>query len=569
MSIPNYHKTTLYPPVVLLLLLLLQVGGGQRPLLGASASKGTPDPKSLGTATRLATLKEIKQHWVNSSLADLRTAAEAGDVIAQCCLASRLADGQGIKQDFTEGAKWYRMAAEQGLAQAQFALGFLYEEGRGLPESHESAMDWVRKAAEQGYAPAQTGLGWLYENDKVQPGRAITGNYPVAAEWYSKSAEQGNAQAQFLLATLYFYGKLGNEQRSNCIPWYLKAAAQGYVKAQAQVADLSRYFPESSLLKSADIVAALRQAAGKGDLDAQFNLAKRLQTGEGVTKDPKEAFKWMEKAGQNPAESTRVADACYELALMYERGQGVATNLSKAWQLYQQAAAENPDAVYRVAQMFEQGTGLRQDDRKAADYYYQVATRGWGSFTSEAARDLINLFIQGRGLPEDRTEVARRLRGVRHVTLAKSQWQLGEIYYQGKLVPGDNAAAADLFASAAAQGLPEAQNRIGEMWARGLQGTPDFKEAVKWYRKAAVQGFAEAQFNLGLCHAKGQGGVTDLVEAWLWLQLAATKGYPKAGDERDALQARMTVAQLAEARSRAVHADGRSKPSLGSGQNAP
>ena len=40
--------------------------------------------------------------------------------------------GQGVPQNYTEAAKWYRLAAEQGNAQAQYNLGFLYAEGVAL-----------------------------------------------------------------------------------------------------------------------------------------------------------------------------------------------------------------------------------------------------------------------------------------------------------------------------------------------------------------------------------------------------------------------------------------------------
>jgi len=42
---------------------------------------------------------------------------------AQCNLGLRYDNGQGVKQDYTEAARWYRKAAEQGYALAQFNLG--------------------------------------------------------------------------------------------------------------------------------------------------------------------------------------------------------------------------------------------------------------------------------------------------------------------------------------------------------------------------------------------------------------------------------------------------------------
>ena len=39
--------------------------------------------------------------------------------------------GQGIKQDFKQALKWYRLAAEQGSAEGQYSLGRMYAAGFG------------------------------------------------------------------------------------------------------------------------------------------------------------------------------------------------------------------------------------------------------------------------------------------------------------------------------------------------------------------------------------------------------------------------------------------------------
>ncbi len=85
------------------------------------------------------------------------------------------------------------------------------------------------------------------------------------------------------------------------------------------------------------------------------------------------------------------------------------------------------------------------------------------------------------------------------------------------------------------------------------RGVPqDYAEAVKWYCKAAEQGFAEAQFNLGVIYGKGQRVPQDYVQAHMWYNLAASRLPPGSDRDmavmnREALAARMTPAQIAEA----------------------
>ena len=91
-------------------------------------------------------------------LADLRARAEAGDADAQTNLGVMYANGDGVPEDYTEAAAWYRKAAEQGHADAQFTLGQMYFTG----DDHAEASTWYRRAAEQDHVEAQYMLGWMY-----------------------------------------------------------------------------------------------------------------------------------------------------------------------------------------------------------------------------------------------------------------------------------------------------------------------------------------------------------------------------------------------------------------------
>lgn len=532
---------------------LLLAGGivSNEPLLSTSLAgveTNRPSPE-------LMTFEAIERHWESIPNDQLRTAADRGDVTAQSLLGWRLLYGRNGQTNHAAGADLLRKAAEQGFAYAQCQYGWLHEEGRGVAKNRDTAMDWTIKSAEQGFTPAEVNLGWLYSYDKVKPGQTITGNYPVAAEWYAKAAQKGHANAQFLLAELYHYGKLGDAQRSNCIPWYIKAARQGHTKAQGVVGSLHRYYPKSQLLSSNDIISQLRQAAEKGDLSAQLGLARRLRDGDGVAKDSAEAFKWMQRAANNPAQNTRVSDAQYELACMYEDGLGVARNLSEASRWFLSAAGESPDAQFRVGRMFEEGAGVTKDLRQAAEFYSRAATRGFGTFQGEAAKRFLRLYAAGEGLPKDQDQVERQVKQFRDFgdltrTNASVQFYLGEIYHLGKVVSKDDGIAVEHYSKAAKLGSAEGQNRIGEMWAAGMQGQSDAVEAASWFRKAAMQGLADAQYNLGMCRLNGNGVERNPTEAWQWLQLAAIQGHDKAISTREALERTMPPEHITEAKAK-------------------
>lgn len=567
-----------------------------------------PNPAQTPAAL-LQTWAEISNHWAAIPPSRVKPAAENGDASAQCYLGMGYFTGINLVQDQDEAIQWIKRAANQELAAAEHNLAWRYANGNGIAADRSQAIAWYRKAADQGFAKSQINLAWMYASGDLdkrdydlaekwmrkaadqgsaeaqcQFGHLLTEefdksgkwtpNFQVAAEWYRKAADQGYAKAQYALADMYNTGELGDDQRSQCIPWFLKAAAQGDADAQAEVGQLSRYYPNSPLLKSVNTGDALRSSAEKGNLDAQWEIAKRYQSGDGVPRDPAQAFKWMQKAASNSAPSSRVGDAIYELALMYERGEGVLPDVSKAHELFLQAATEyrQSEATFRVGQMYEKGEGVPQDDRKAVQFYsnqyddYNYPDKYPNGFiqclgpSEQSIEPLLHLWAEGRGFPAEQEKTKPGYREPEAIILwsggvliktPQAQYYAGEIYYQGKLVPKDIAKAADWFNKAAQQGSPEAMNRIGEMWAAGVNGAPDTEEAAKWYQRAATRGLAEAQYNLGMCYAKRDGVPNNPVEAWKWLQLAAKQNVPNAAEARDKLQAGMTADQIKDARSRA------------------
>jgi uncharacterized protein len=428
-----------------------------------------------------------------------------------------------VSQDYDEAAKFYRLAADQGHAMAQNNLGFLYYEGFGVPQDSAEAMKWYQKSADQGNVLGEENLGFMYrypangipnyelaekwmqlaaEQGSAQAeyffgrnlelffdknGHQIPEKLLAAGEWYRKAAEQGHAEAQYHLAEMYYYRKLAGDPISNSIPWFLKAAAQGNAAAQSELSQLKIYRPNTELLKTVDAVELLRQSAENGNLDSQFDLAQRYQKGIGVPKDAVEAFKWMQKAVQNDQPTHKTSMAMCELALMYEKGEGVTQDLSEARSLFLGASGSefrNGDATFRAGQIYEKGDGVPQDDQKAAElyeniFYYNDVPEIYPNGrlfidgpTEQSIESLYRLWAHGRGFPSPET---KKLPGYaspdggikiyweRFVTNAQTEFYAGEIYYQGKLVPQDLVEADARFRFAASQGLDDARKMLAEL----------------------------------------------------------------------------------------------------------
>ena len=75
----------------------------------------------------------------------------------------------------------------------------------------------------------------------------------------------------------------------------------------------------------------------------------------------------------------------------------------------------------------------------------------------------------------------------------------------------------------------------------------DYLAAAQDWLSAASQGDVASQFRLAQLYERGLGVPQDLVEAHRWYNIAASRGDAEARKARDALAARLTADQLAEA----------------------
>ncbi|MFA5122186.1 trypsin-like peptidase domain-containing protein [Zavarzinia sp.] len=277
--------------------------------------------------------------------------ADGGDSDAQFGVGVILDNGQGVTENDTEAAKWYRLAAERGNSDAQFNLALLYDSGKGIEVNKTEAAYWYRKAATSGHVGAQYNIALMYEN-----GDGIDRDPVQAAFWYQKAAEQGHAKAQNNLGVLYDKGVGVTENKVEAARWYAAAAAQGFARAEF---NLGVMYDFGTGVPLDDTKAAYwyRKAAEQGDAEAQFNLALMLDAGEGVTIDKAEASVWYRKAAEQGN-----AAAQNNLGVLLESGDGVARAPSEAGYWYEKAALQgNTSAMRNLAALFRDGQGVPQD----------------------------------------------------------------------------------------------------------------------------------------------------------------------------------------------------------------
>jgi localization factor PodJL len=175
----------------------------------------------------------------------LREAAESGDPKAFHAIADRYAEGQGVRKDMAEAARWYEESAELGFGPAQYRIGNMYEKGVGVERDLQKARDWYLQAAESGNANAMHNLAVLYAMGA--DGRTDNG---AAAKWFLNAAELGVKDSQFNMGILSAKG-IGVEQSlEQSYKWFAIVARTGDADATAKRDEIAKALRPEQLEKA-------------------------------------------------------------------------------------------------------------------------------------------------------------------------------------------------------------------------------------------------------------------------------------------------------------------------------
>ncbi len=137
----------------------------------------------------------------------------------------------------------------------------------------------------------------------------------------------------------------------------------------------------------------------------------------------------------------------------YQRGDYAAA--IREWRpLAKQGVAE---AQYNLGIMYRIGQGVPPDYAKAVGWWHKAAEQG----VAEAQHNLGLMYYNGRGVPQDYGEAIKWFRKAAEQGMAKAQFYLGVMYDIGQGVPQDYAKAMKWYRKAADQGKAEAQNNLG------------------------------------------------------------------------------------------------------------
>jgi TPR repeat protein len=244
---------------------------------------------------------------------------------------------------------------------------------------------------------------------------------------------------------------------------------------------------------------ALRRCAEAGDAQAEYQLALRFDRGDGVPRDLEAAFGWFKRSAEHNSPYGFLA-----VGHCYFAGRGVGKDDAAAFENYRKAAeAGLSHGQYRAALCYKQGTGTQQGPRQAAEFFRRAAEQGH----RDAMRELGHCLAGGNGVDED-------LAGA-------FQW------YQRAADAGD----------------PMAMGCVGECFTEGRGTEKDVARGVDWYRRGAEAEDIGCQAQYGDCFLNGVGVEQDLRQALHWFQRALDQGFDPVAEVVADLKRRLGEAE--------------------------
>ena len=489
----------------------------------------------------------------------LLKAADSGNVKAQLLASDWLIKGVGGRPNPELGVKYCEKAALQGSPEAIASLGYYYFDGNVIPRDYQKAVESFTLASDKGSVSAPYMLGYCYRE-----GLGVETNAVKACEFFALADERGSLPGAYAHGDCLEYGKGTEINYSYALDCYRRATA-----AEWEAPLLGKTFADAKLAaeRIAEIGTYWNAANFDGDDAAMDKVGQCYANGLGVERNFEAAYGWYMKSANNDNTDgiVHMADALYDgigttedknaagvayeraykagnthatfrLGICYENGWGVEKNLTTAFRLYTEAAANecdgadaaamrievparywgpafngnDADAQYNLAMCYRVGnTGLEQNNEAAFKLFRMAADQGHVASLYEVAR----CYATGIGVEKNDSEMNKAAIASAEKDYPAALYFVGELYQAGRSVEYNPTIAYAYFNKAAKLGSP----------FRAIERAATIDKIAKCW-DAAHKGDADSQYKLGVCYRDGVQIKQDASLARKWFERAVAQG---------------------------------------------
>ncbi len=326
---------------------------------------------------------ELAKEFLQQSFQFIKLEADMKDPVSTHILGTYYYYGFHVQRYIFTAIDWFKKAADFGYSDSQYMLGMIYETiGEDTENAQEQARKYYELAAKQDHPYALYALGiWALELEHYKQAefyleRAANQQYALAAytlgkilderdtkhptrafEWFMVAAKQGHIEASYYVGLYYQNGKGVEQNIDEAIQWYEKAALENDRDALYHLAMILIKYEDKDW---ENIHKLLTKAAQQDHPNAAYNLAVMYQKGDGVQINGEQTIYWYEKAVK-----AGLPNAQYNLGMLYYEGKLVEKDEKKAKALWQLAANKGFDPAVKLIQ--------------AIDNYEKLQKSGWQS----------------------------------------------------------------------------------------------------------------------------------------------------------------------------------------------
>ncbi len=163
------------------------------------------------------------------SIPGLRSLAISNNTYAQNALGEAYLKGYGVRANYTQAIRFFKMAAKESYVPALTNLGFMYLDGIDVEPNTVRAMEYFQRSISKDYPPALYGLGLCYFKRK---------DYQKAAAWFKKAARLKYSPAMTELGVMYTVGTGVKKNIKSAFKLFHAAAINGNAAAQKELGAL-------------------------------------------------------------------------------------------------------------------------------------------------------------------------------------------------------------------------------------------------------------------------------------------------------------------------------------------
>ena len=429
----------------------------------------------------------------------LRRACKGGDLAACHRLAHRYRHGRGVPKNGKKSRQLFARACDGGLASACYNLGAVELERK----NEDRAVELFDEACSGGDMQGCSNLGLM-----IQQGRGAAKNDPEAARLFTKACEGGSMMGCVNLGVAHRTGR-GVTKDAAAAARAFEKACEG--KEAPGCANLGRLLATGEgVERDVDRARELFDRACKGGVMDACRDAAVVARGESV-EGKSTSIPLLAKACKR-----KHGPSCFELALAYMEGRGVAKNPGRARKLYRKACrADAPRACANL------GSLLVNEDPKAAMKLFRRSCQlglqetccTYGSMLMERSRfktagplldegcrgghanccdSLAPLLVSGRGVDADPDRAAKLFAKSCEGGDTRVCYNAGVAFTEAGLAPR----GLTFLERACEGGIPE--GCFNRAVLETAAAAPDPKVTSRWFSRGCGLDHALSCYNLGV-----------------------------------------------------------------------